>query len=129
MDTPAFATSRSASVRAAETQVAPVALASDVRALTRPPAPGTSRPSAVGASGARLLSITGDNSPSSLAASRPIETCAAVGSVELTFRSRWRGGSTRTVPQPSHGPSPPRHRGVEASYRSLYRSLCPPWTG
>ena len=69
MGTPAFATSRSASVRAAETQVALVALASDVRALTRPPAPGTSRPSVVGVSGARLLRMIGENSPNSLAAS------------------------------------------------------------
>src|SRR6266446_4626566 len=83
------AISRSRSVLAAETQEAFVALASEVIALTSPPAPTANRPSAMRSTGARLLRMTGENCPRTLAASRPIALSAGVCSIELTARDRW----------------------------------------
>ena len=58
---PDRANSRSISVRAADTQGALVAVAREVRALTRPPAPDSSGPLSVGSTGARLVRMIGEN--------------------------------------------------------------------
>ncbi len=58
---PDRANSRSIPVRAADTQEAFVAFASEVSALIRPPAPDARAPFEVGSRGARLLRMIGEN--------------------------------------------------------------------
>src|SRR5437763_16718087 len=81
---PEAASSRSTSVLAADTQVAFVAIARDVRALTRPPAPDICWPSRFGSTGARLVRVIGENLLNSLAATRPMGCRAGVSSGVLT---------------------------------------------